>query len=718
MHLPKVSYTLDSLVKTEALSLQGTDATTQINFGMRLDQSVSNAKLILHYTLSPGLLPQLSHLKVFLNDELITTLPATKENVGIPQKAEIALDPMYFIDYNQLRIQLIGHYTDQCEFPSHSSLWAQLSGQSRIEFDPHPLQLQDSLALLPGPFVDMRDKSDVSLPVVLAASPSVEVLKAAGIVASWLGVVADYRAVRFPVSTTGLPKQGHAVVLATADTMPAGLNLPVPTAPMLSVVSNPNDAAGKLLVISGKNAADLQTAALALALGQAALSGRSVSVDKLTLPARRAAYDAPAWVDVSKPVHLGKLVANPSKLQRQGNYLGLIEAALHLPPDLYVIDNQTVPVQLKFRYTAPAEGLGANLSLTMNDQFVDALPLQTGREPTGIRRLLPARLLDDGTVEDSGKMLIPTFLLNGVNDLRWRFNLPLIDGGKCTTIQRAGMLAAIDPDSTIDLTGMYHYAVMPNLALYANSGFPFTKYADLAETAIVLPNVPQPMDVEAMLVALARMGAATGLPATRFEVALARDVGKIRDRDLLVISHGDGGDALGDWKRDLPMTLGEVRRSFTALNRLRDAAFDWWSESERKVPSIDNRGLAILNGSGPLGAMIGFRSPVEASRSVVALAANNTQGLEGVLAVLNAPGKVRSIQGDLALVRGDALESFRIESEYHVGELPWWRWLWVQARRHPMLMSVAGLLAGVLLAVAAFGILRRVADRRLGKQHA
>lgn len=713
--LRRASYSFESLAGPDALNLLGTDASTQVNFGMRLDESVASARLVLLYTLSPALLPQVSHLKVFLNGELLTTIPVAKDKAGSPQKIEIDLDPMYFIDFNQLKFQLIGHYTDQCEFPFHSSLWARIGGQSRLEFDLRQLPLKENLALLPAPFFDVRDKSAVTLPIVMVDKPAPAALKAAGVVASWFGVMADYRSVRFPVSTQGLPKRGNAVVFATADALPEGLTMAAPTAPTISVVSNPNDASGKLLVIGGRDAADLEVAATALALGQAGLSGNTVGIDALTLPGRRRAYDAPAWVDTSAPVRLGSLVTDPAGLQAEGSTLGALQTTFRLPPDLYITDNQGIPVKLKFRYTQPAEGMNGNLSLTLNDQYVDALPLQAGAGTLGLKSLSPMKLLGDGTVQDSGKLVVPTFLLAGSNDMKWRFNIPVVDSGKCSTTQRAGMLGAIDPDSTIDLTGLDHYTAMPNLALYANSGFPFTKYADLAETAVVMPDRVDAMDIEAMLVALARMGSMTALPATRFEVVYASDVGKVKNRDLLVISHGDGSDVLAGWKRDLPMTLGAARRSFAPLTRMRDMAYDWWADTRRHVPT-EQQGLAILNGNGPMGAMMGFRSPADGDRNVIALAASNTEGLGNVLGALNDSGKLRAIRGDLALVRGDVVESFRIDAEYHVGSLPWWRWLAFQSGRHPVLMALAGLLAGALAAVIAFGLLRQMSDRRVGRQ--
>jgi len=46
---------------------------------------------------------------------------------------------------------------------------------------------------------------------------------------------------------------------------------------------------------------------------------------------------------------------------------------------------------------------------------------------------------------------------------------------------------------TIDVFQFFRtYTAMRNLALFANAGFPFTRYADLAETAVVLPDAAGP----------------------------------------------------------------------------------------------------------------------------------------------------------------------------------------------------------------------------------
>jgi hypothetical protein len=179
-----------------------------------LDELVEAATLHLTFTFSPALLPELSHLEVLLNDEVLQTVPVDKTLAGKPQSIELALDPRYFTDYNRLRFKLIGHYTLECEFPTHSSLWASISNDSYLDLKLRQHPLRDDLALLPAPSRPARqppggrDRGD-------QPRPAPGVLKASGALASWLGTLAAYRGNHFQVLQNALPTDRHAVVLAT-----------------------------------------------------------------------------------------------------------------------------------------------------------------------------------------------------------------------------------------------------------------------------------------------------------------------------------------------------------------------------------------------------------------------------------------------------------------------------------------------------------------------
>lgn len=105
------------------ITLRGVQGSAGVPFSVRSDEIVTAATLNLKYSYSPALLPDLSHLKVTINGVTVGTLPADKANAGKLLSADLPIDPRLVTDYNQLNLQLIGHYTRECEDPDHSSLW-------------------------------------------------------------------------------------------------------------------------------------------------------------------------------------------------------------------------------------------------------------------------------------------------------------------------------------------------------------------------------------------------------------------------------------------------------------------------------------------------------------------------------------------------------------------------------------------------------------------
>jgi hypothetical protein len=254
---------------------------------------------------------------------------------------------------------------------------------------------------------------------------------------------------------------------------------------------------------------------------------------------------------------------------------------------------------------------------------------------------------------------------------------------------------------------------MPNLAFFANSGFPFTKYADLAETAIVIPDQPNAFDMEAMFALLGHMGRSTGVAALHFKLIQTKSVQDAKNSDLLVIASGANKDLLASWGKSIPALLEEGSRTFTPLGKAMNMAYDWFGLSENKT--VKTGAGTILLGSGPLAAIIGFESPLSPSRSVVAMTSTTPAALTSALEALSDGGKVQYIRGDVALIRGENIESFRVNDVYYVGELPWWRWIWFHLHHHPLFLTAIGIAIGIFVALLAFGALRNLAARRLGQ---
>jgi len=112
-----------------------------------------------------------------------------------------------------------------------------------------------------------------------------------------------------------------------------------------------------------------------------------------------------------------------------------------------------------------------------------------------------------------------------------------------------------------------HYTAMPNLALFANAGFPFTRYADLAETAVVLPDAADRAALGELFFLLGRLGRQTGAAALQYRLLDTTEALAAKDSDLLVLTGSKSNELLERWPNISPwcsarrdVTFGSSRR--------------------------------------------------------------------------------------------------------------------------------------------------------------
>lgn len=185
--------------------LRGVNTDGTAEFTVRRDKAVSAAALNLEYTPSPSLIPLLSQVKVYLNDELMGVLPITRESLGHKTRAVMQIDPMFLTDFNRVRLQFVGHYKDICENLANSTLWLDVGRNSFIDLTQHPLRLENDLAFFPAPFFDKGDTAALKIPFVFASQPGTEEETASGVLASWFGCKASGVDRHFPFSSIVCP---------------------------------------------------------------------------------------------------------------------------------------------------------------------------------------------------------------------------------------------------------------------------------------------------------------------------------------------------------------------------------------------------------------------------------------------------------------------------------------------------------------------------------
>ena len=703
------SYSLKQLGARYPLNLRGVEGSDGVNFGIRSDEVVTGARLQLEYSYSPALLPDISQINVLVNDEVAASLPVPKEGAGKPQQATLDIPPRLITDFNRLTLQLIGHYTMQCEDPLHSSLWAKIGNGSELQIQVTRIVLDDDLAALPRPFFDRRDARALVLPFVIPGTSNAA-LEAAGNVAAWFGALAGYRGAHFPTTTDTLPEQGNAVVLldspAAAERL--GLTLPATTGATLAIVANPRDPAGKLLILAGRDGAELKLAAQGLTLGSKTLSGARVTLDRLDALVPRKPYDAPNWLPSDRPVKLGELVESKA-LSSSGYNPGNLTVPLRLPPDLFLWQDEGAPLTLKYRYTPQPVSTNSSLLVSFNDRFLKSLPLPSREHLDG--SLLATLKGEDDSLPRETQVRVPLDGGAAEAPLQFRFMYDYIKQGECRDVIIDNMRGTIEPESTLDLSGYDHFIAMPNLGVFKDSGFPFTRLADLSETAVVLDEQPSVGELGAYLNLLGRFGEATGYPATGVAVVRGAQLDRVAQRDLLVLTTG-GSPLLQQWASSLPAALDGNNRRFE-LSDLTLRLRQWLSPDPRD--NLREARTAIgFSGSGASTYVAGFESPLASGRSVVLFAATGAAPLEKASVDLaQSASYTQALQGSLALIKDERVEALVAEQTYHVGQLGPIRYLrWLLAN-HPALMLLATALGVGLLTALVYLALRARARRRL-----
>lgn len=693
-----------------SMVLRGVNPNGSIEFGMRSDEVVSKAVLNLEYTPSPSLLPVQSQLKVYLNDELMGVLPVTQEQLGKKTLAQMPINPLFITDFNRVRLEFVGHYQQICENPASSTLWLDVGRSSVLNLTYQTLEVQNDLSHFPVPFFDPRDNRAVTLPMVFAGAPDRTLQQAASIVSSWFGSRAGWRGQHFPVLYNALPDR-NAIVFATNDKRPDFLREHPPVkAPVIEMIAHPDNPYVKLLVVFGRDDNDLLQAAKGIAQGNILFRGSSVEVNDVKPLLARKPYDAPNWVRTDRPVTFGELKTYEEQLQSTGMEPAAINVSLNLPPDLYLLRSTCIDMNLNYRYTTPPTKDSSRMDISLNNQFLQAFSLTSNEKSNRLLLRLPVL---QGLLDGKTDVAIPALKLGAMNQLRFDFEYmnPMPGGSidNCITFQPVPNHVVIGDDSTIDFSKYYHFIAMPDLRAFANAGFPFSRMADLSETITVMPKNPNEAQMETLLDATATIGAQTGFPA--INLTITDDSSQIQGKEADILIIGSIPDKLKDDKRiDLLVQAAES----WVKTPMRQTTFPsiMPDEADRKADA-----QATVTSSGPMAAVVGFQSPFNDQRSVIALLADSPRGYELLNQAINDSGKRAAMFGSVSVIRESGVSSLRVGDIYYVGHLPWFERLWYALANHPVLLAVLAAISVVLLAWVLWRLLRIISRRRLDPDH-
>ncbi len=655
----------------QPLILRGVDGVASVSFSLPMTKVATDASLTLRFQPASMLAQEDGTIAVSLNGSDVASVPFKSDNASgaAIHTSIISLPAELLMSENTLTFSLAAR-CNSCTTQQKSQLRTTVEPNSTLRIDGRLMPFANDLRLLPMPLFDSSSNRPLRLNFVFLERPTPKVLESAGLLASWLGTLADFRGTDFPVTVGSIP-QGHAVVLISSSNRNADdAAFQSLAGSGVAIRDNPNDPYGKLLVVFGDSPERLHAAAQMLASSRG-LSGAIAQLEPVSLKPRNA-YEAPRWLPSGRASAFAEF-ASAEQLRVYSN--ASTRLYFRLAPDLYYGSRVSVPLRLGIKFNNLPKDATAHLRLKLNGA------------PVAERKLQSADLkgIYSETIQMSVAQLYPR------NTLAFEIEYQGAEG----TDRVPEML--IQKNSELDLRGVSHFVEQPRLDLFAKAGFPYTRMPDLGDTAVIVPPSMSAEQIGLYLNLMSFFGAQTGIPGYRVTVAEPSQVEKMTGKDLLVIGSGQDQPLFSRWAARLPVQLdGELPR----IND-KQPPLDWVWNFIRTGKALELRHLnEVLGSEAPVEAVLeGITSPVDSSRLMVALYTSSTRNSATLLRLLDKSAYNEDVFGTVAIEQAGRFTSFRVNTSFlHTGELRWTEALEYWVRRYAWIIPLFVLLAGFWLA--------------------
>ena len=663
---------LTDLGHKNAVVLRGGDAKASVSFVLPGTKLVDAANLSVRYAVDHLPLRSTASLNIALNDVEVATVPLSSASLPLETQI-ITLPPDLLVHDNALSFRLSRQCAAPCKEIPNDSATLRIEPSTELETSGTVLALPNRLSILPSPFFDPSVHRPVVLPFVFASQPDLPTLRAAGVVASWYGVLADYRGTHFAASIGKIPS-GNAVLLARSDSDLAKQLGLFGSDSTIAVCDNPSDPYGKVLALVGKDSADLIRLADAVALNQARTDSDRTSISAIQLPENPASSDNSRWLSPNQPLAIARQISESLLHVKQNSPAKLY---FRIPPDLDYGTKTSVPLHLRFQLS----GLTPHQRITLVINMNGVVAAERELSASGVAG------------SEMQSFAIPVSLLYPNNTLT-------VELATSRSAPFASDFSKLDlrilPDTSLDLQNPARFVRMPRLDLFATSGFPFTTQKDLSQTAILLPSAPTTAQIGLYLDALGFLSAQTGYPALRFDLADAANLPQESGKDLLIIGSSNDGAVFQPFASS--MLLKPADGSFFAGDFSLPPS-EWLSRSamgrREEVRSLSN----LLNReSAPTFLMEQFASPLHAGRSAVVLATRSETDEGAYFTKLAEETRQGNVSGGLVLGDDKQFHSFELaSSSYTLGATTSPIALYSSFRFYLILVPV-------LLIVAALGV--------------
>nr|WP_312072745.1 cellulose biosynthesis cyclic di-GMP-binding regulatory protein BcsB [Atlantibacter sp.] len=707
-----VSVTVAQMGQPKGIILSGGQLQAGINFTLPSDQVITSAQMNLNLKVSPEMAARNTTLQLMMNGQPLGTVPLGTSDSNI-SSYQLEVPAALVVSSNNISFKINDGDALLCLRDLSDKYQVTIMPDTRLDLEGQQLNIGADLSHFPRPFFDPMQMTPTTLAFAFPAKLQPELVSAAAIVASWFGIEADYRGIRFNVLQDRLPEKNGILFGKPGDVI-GGLTLPETATPILQIVDNPGNPVYKLLLVIGNTDQQLRAAASRLTRGDFNVQSPFMPVDIQTIPTSKP-YDAPRWIATDRPVRLIELMRDDQSLTVSGVWHDPLQLAFRAAPDLFLWDGETIPMQIGYRFPLESwiDDERSYLSMTFNGTFLRNLPVNK----QGLLEMVWHKLGGDARQEIANVSLEP-YLIYGDNQLSLYFNIETKESAPCSVLLNNNIKSRINEDSWIDLSKTQHFSLLPNLSYFVGASFPFTRLADFSQTVLLLAETPAESEISTLLDLAARSGIATGTPLYHNRVMFGLPSGGanlawLSQSDVLAVSTLNQNAFNQAILAQSPFTVNEhtfgVRKPSMWQTAQRYLEGDWTAsglDADRYFSSNESwRGF------------VSFRSQWNPSRVVVMAVGSNGDQISRLHADLNLPRINAGIRGDVAIITDEnGIRSFRVGPQFPSGQMPWYMMVVWYANQHSALLALAGLMFALVIGLSLYGLLKRRAHKRLNPQ--
>ncbi|MEJ4046574.1 cellulose biosynthesis cyclic di-GMP-binding regulatory protein BcsB [Erwinia sp. SLM-02] len=700
--------TVAQMGQPQGVLLTGGQLQSGITFTLPSDEVVTNARLNLSLKVSSALAARNTSLQLMMNGQPLGTLPLSASDKE-SEDYQLDIPAAMVVSSNNLSFKINDADQLLCERDSEDQYQVTILPTTTLSLEGQQLNIGTNLSNFPRPFLDPLRMNASSVTMAFGENIQPGEVSAAAILASWLGIQADYRGINFPVLRGQLPEK-NGVVFGHPGEVISSLTLPETSVPLVKIVDNPDNPVYKLLLVVGKDDLQLRQAATRL-LQPMKDDNAQLEVGQQTLPLRKP-YDAPRWINTERPVRLSELLRQDQNLTANGIWHDALRVNFRAAPDLFLWDGDTLPLQLNYRF--PSENWidedNSVLNVTLNGTFLRNLTVNK----LGLLENIWHRLGGDARQEKYTLKLDP-YLIYGDNQLQLYFNIKPKASAPCSVLTNNNIKSRIEEDSSIDLSHTRHFSMLPNLSYFVGASFPFSRLADYSQTVLMLPEKPANAEISTLLNMAGRSGNATGVALAYNNVVFGVPGGgamreRLENSDVLAVStltqtaFNESVLAASPYEVH-GHTLG-VKVQGT-LEKLRSWLTGDWS---RQSLDADR----YLSSNEDWRGFVSYRSPWNSSRLVVMTIATDDDQLARLSNDLTLQRINAGIRGDTAIITDETgVRSFRVGAQFPSGQMPWYMMVVWYANQHSVLMALVALLCSTLVGLSTYVLLKRHSWRRL-----